>query len=150
MKILFLDVDGVLNREGTKERVQTCHGPFIGLDQELVQRLQAFLHGKDVHLVLSSSWRADERFNGAFTKALYDAGFRFVGETPRTANGRGGDILAYIQAQPQQPQVTHWAILDDVDCTPLNHLLVRTDHNKGLQDTDLDKLSTLLDLRKET
>jgi hypothetical protein len=144
MKILFLDIDGVLNREGTKERVNTIFGPFTGVDKELWERLQRWLSARDVRVVLSSSWRADERFDGAFKAHLRALGINWVGETPRTANGRGGDILAYIQAQPQQPQVTNWAILDDVDCTPLNHLLVRTDHNKGLTDENLGQLDRLL------
>jgi hypothetical protein len=145
MKILFLDVDGVLNREGTQERVQTIFGPFTGVDKELANKLIDWQSKRPyLNLVLSSSWRADERFDGAFKKALNEANIHWIGETPRTCNGRGGDILAYIQAQPQQPQVTHWAILDDVDCTPLNHLLVRTDHNTGLKDSNLEKLDKLL------
>jgi hypothetical protein len=145
MKILFLDIDGVLNREGTKERVQTIFGPFVGVDKELVERLKEWLDKRpDVSLVLSSSWRADERFNGAFTQHLRDSGINWIGETPRTANGRGGDIAAYIQAQPQQPQVSHWGIIDDADCTPLNHFLVMTNHNIGLTDEDLQKLDKKL------
>lgn len=145
MKILFLDIDGVLNRATTQERVQTIFGPFIGIDGELVGKFKEWWSGhSDLYLVLSSSWRADERFDGAFRKCIREAGLSFVGETPRTTNGRGGDILAYIQAQPQQPQVTRWAILDDVDCTPLNHLLVRTDPSKGLTQENLQQLDKLL------
>jgi HAD domain in Swiss Army Knife RNA repair proteins len=145
MKVLFLDIDGVLNREGTKERVQTIFGPFIGVDVELYNKLREWLDRRpDVKVVLSSSWRADERFDGAFTAHLRGLGLSWVGETPQTFNGRGGDIGAYIQSQPQQPDITHWAILDDVDCTPLNQLLVRTDHNTGLKDSDLEALDKLL------
>lgn len=145
MKILFLDIDGVLNREGTQEKVKTIFGPFTGVDKVLYNKLEKYLERRpDVRVVLSSSWRFDERFDGAFTKHLRDLGLNWVGETPRTANGRGGDIVAYIQAQPQQPQVTHWGIIDDVDCTPLNNILVKTDHNTGLKDSDLEKLDKLL------
>jgi len=61
MKVLFLDIDGVLNRFGdedgngrTTERIDDF---FIGLDAELLQIYNAMLSRISVTVVLSSTWR---------------------------------------------------------------------------------------------
>lgn len=56
MKVLFLDIDGVLNRDGTRERI----GGYVGLDKKLVDKLLGWLASHpEVQLVLSSTWRLD-------------------------------------------------------------------------------------------
>src|SRR5262245_55436037 len=53
MKLLFLDIDGVLNCAVTKER----WNGLIGIDRRLVSTFLQWLSGKDVGIVLSSTWR---------------------------------------------------------------------------------------------
>ncbi len=71
MRIVFLDIDGVLNRKATRERLDG----FIGIDAVLARRLQAILRRAGAQVVLSSTWRLwpDTR------KAVNDAGIRFIG-----------------------------------------------------------------------
>ena len=53
IKIIFLDIDGVLNCETTKER---C-GPYIGIDQEKVKLLKQLVDQTKAYLVLISTWK---------------------------------------------------------------------------------------------
>lgn len=54
MKIIFLDVDGVLNWSGTEDRV----GPFIGLCSERIERFNRIIDAHpDAKVVISSTWR---------------------------------------------------------------------------------------------
>lgn len=55
MKIIFLDVDGVLNCESSKSQ---CRG-FIGIDDKRVARLKQIVAATGAQIVLSSSWKHD-------------------------------------------------------------------------------------------
>ena len=53
MKILFLDVDGVLNCESTKERFNS----YIGVEQSKISLLKEIVEATGAKIVLSSTWR---------------------------------------------------------------------------------------------
>lgn len=55
MKFIFLDIDGVLNCESTKERF---HG-YIGVEQSKISILKEIVEATDAKIVLSSTWRLD-------------------------------------------------------------------------------------------
>ena len=55
MKIIFLDVDGVLNSAETT--IRYCG--FVGIDDEKVAKLQRIVEATDAQIVLSSSWKHD-------------------------------------------------------------------------------------------
>lgn len=104
MKVLFLDIDGVVNNQTTAQR----HRGLIGIDPYL-----AFLVGKiqldtGCEVVLSSSWRlmpdSKEEVEKQVVK-LYDV-------TPdlRGVTDRGCEINAWLD---EHPEVTRYAILDD-------------------------------------
>lgn len=104
MKILFLDIDGVVNCATTMQR----HRGFIGIDP-----VMAFMVGKiqldtGCEVVLSSTWRLDERSRAEVRKQVV----KFIDCTPnhRHETNRGGEIQAWLDAHPE---VTKYAILDD-------------------------------------
>lgn len=111
MKVLFLDIDGVVNCETTSQR----HRGFIGIDPYM-----AFLVGKivmytDCKVVLSSSWRCSE--DGieevkAQVCELFDT-TPILGR-PHGAGmeycERGREINVWLE---EHPEVTRYAILDD-------------------------------------
>lgn len=102
MKILFLDIDGVVNCVSTKQR----HRGAIGIDPHM-----AFMVGKIVldtgcSVVLSSSWRHWEEGMKEIRRQVVD----FIDTTGRDLYGRGKEIQNWLD---QHPEVTKYAILDD-------------------------------------
>lgn len=103
MKILFLDIDAVVNSRNTAQR----HRGAIGIDPYM-----AFLVGKIVldtgcSVVLSSTWRLWEDSRNEVRTQVYD----FVDVTPSLSNeSRGKEIQAWLDIHPE---VTKYAILDD-------------------------------------
>ena len=53
LKIIFLDVDGVLNCKTTKEKCMS----FMGVDDRLMKNLQQIVKKTKARIVLVSSWR---------------------------------------------------------------------------------------------
>lgn len=136
MKVLFLDIDGVLNNSRTQER---CLG-FLGVDKKLARRLSDWLGlHKDVEVVLSSTWRTDPRM----WYAIKQEGIDFVNITENSGLRRV-EISNYIQ---DHPEITKYAILDDQDSEWFDYqrpFFVQTDEHKGLTETVLKKLDQVL------
>lgn len=133
MKILFLDIDGVLNNSKTKEK---CLG-FTGVDKVLAKRLSTWLHNRpDIQVVLSSTWRTDPRMWYAIKAEGID-----WDEITDEYNGRSQQIERWVKAHPE---VTHYAILDDNDYSWTEEQyarFVQTNEHLGLTESDLMKLS---------
>ena len=53
MKIIFLDIDGVLNCSSTKERFNE----YIGVEQSKISLLKEIVEATNAKIVLSSTWR---------------------------------------------------------------------------------------------
>ena len=54
MKVIFLDIDGVLNNEYSKTRAPSG---VIGIDGDKVKRLRKIVESTGAKLVLTSSWK---------------------------------------------------------------------------------------------
>lgn len=115
MKILFLDIDGVVNCQSTTQR----HRGFIGIDPYmalLVGRIT--LAVPDLKVVLSSSWRlgSDGGIEEIETQVvqLFDKTPRpFVVEGDRWST-RGEEIQKWLNDHNSiDDEITHYAILDD-------------------------------------
>jgi hypothetical protein len=114
MKVLFLDIDGVLNRFGDEDgngATTECFGGLLGLDAGLLQIYKAMLSRIDVTVVLSSSWR----FSRELLEYLTQHGVYFHDVTPAMAPeaelSRGLEIQLWLNEYPEQ--VERYAILDD-------------------------------------
>lgn len=134
MKVLFLDIDGVLNSEAT-----TVHwNGFTGVDKELSTRLLNWLEGRGIDVVLSSTWRRhDDMLDG-----LREAGLAWIGRTPFLNTIRGMEIKSWLE---DHKGFENYAILDDSDDMLSEQMsrFVQTDYRVGLQDSDLLKLEAI-------
>jgi len=140
MKVLFLDIDGVLN-------CQTTPGStFRKLSPVLIERLDRVLDATNAQVVLSSTWR----FAGveSVQKTLREAGMRnwakIIDGTPRDLGDviRGREIGAWLT---KHPEVKQFAIVDDDwDMGSLLHRLVHTDWVHGLTEKDAAELIRML------
>jgi hypothetical protein len=146
MKILFLDIDGVLNNETTKERIGG-EGPYRAmhaLDARLV-RLLLDWHQKhpEVKLILSSTWRLE----ADLIHLIIEADIPLDGKTRNGANRRL-EIQDYLN---RLPNVTHYAIVDDIaqfSAEQQPHF-VQTSYAHGLREKDLRKIEAILELTNE-
>lgn len=103
MKILFLDIDGVVNCSKTPMR----HDEFIGIDPHMALLVGRIIESSDIKMVLSSAWRFHEKGREEVKKRVYD----FIDMTP-AGSTRGAEIKQWLDAHPE---VTKYAILDDCD-----------------------------------
>lgn len=164
MKILFLDVDGVLNNRLTYARIHrawkesgnaTKGGEFgwpMGhLDATLVPNLNPIVEQTGCQIVLSSSWRIIAKIPD-FRQWVALKGFKYpdsiidrtrssVGDDP---DGRGNEIKDWLKGHPE---VTAYAILDDdsqdiIRVHPNN--FVHTSLNEGLTEEKVQAAIAIL------
>ncbi len=155
MKVIFLDVDGVLNSEAYflahEEESIEC---FI--DPACVRRLKKITDMTGADIVLSSSWRAGwsrrpeemDTSGRMLAKSLAACQLEIYDKTPSLQNGdRGREIKLWIRHAPKR--VKRFVILDDYDFHWKKHRLsrhwIQTDFSSGgLQDRDVEKAVKLL------
>jgi len=105
MKVIFLDIDGVLNcRKTTNPRKL----PYI-VDRKLLKRLVRLLERTGAKVVLSSTWRYDPA--GLFSAKHW--GIPFIDVIPdMPKQPRCKEILAWLKAHPR---VKRFVVIDDED-----------------------------------
>lgn len=114
MNIIFLDIDGVLNRLGEPEQGRTMRKTpegYVGIDPELVERLKKIVKAIPVYIVLSSTWR----LSPTWREDLKEQGFDLyvLDRTPRIPKEiRGVEINEWIRNW-KSPDIEKYAILDD-------------------------------------
>ncbi|MCI8729765.1 MAG: hypothetical protein HFH59_08385 [Lachnospiraceae bacterium] len=119
-KVIFLDVDGVLNDDGPERNDQG-----IVIDQGYIRNLNKIIEKTGAEVVLSSSWRysygkyARQGFHGddenveIFLKRLDMYDIQIPGITPYLFNGhdmRPFEIASWLS---RRPEVENFVILDD-------------------------------------
>jgi len=105
MKIIFLDIDGVLNHEkwykkrqefksGMDQKEWSDHYPFYEFDPESVERLNKIIDQTGAVVVVSSTWRHGRRVED-LQEILYRVGFtgKVIDTTP-SLNARIGQESA--------------------------------------------------------
>jgi hypothetical protein len=144
MKVLFLDIDGVIN--SVRTAVANGGYPFEleeqeAFDQVAIKLIRGLCRAGDVKIVLSSAWRLYHAVPDV--AAAFD--LPLIGKTKAGGKSRGHDIQAWLDAHPE---VTAYAIVDD---TP--HMLesqadrfVQTDPYNGLAWKDFEQLCKLFDV----
>lgn len=141
MRVLFLDIDGVLNREGFEP--DEDRGLASWIEADLARRLTALVRETDAVLVMSSSWREDEEVE-ALREELLGAGI----DAPLH------DVTPVLFGEPRWAEIRAWciahqptafAILDDLpDMGPLSAYHVRTDVEVGLDDVAIAAVRAIL------
>lgn len=120
MKILFLDIDGVLNCKTTSQR----HQGFIGIDPYMALLVDRICQATGAQIVLSSNWRLWEESRKE-VKRFAD----FIDVTPKLEGIRGDEIEAWLALHPE---VETYAILDDDSDFHPHQPLFKTSWETGL------------------
>lgn len=133
MKVIFLDIDGVLN---TPKTIRKFGFDFI--DDILVALVARICRETGARIVLSSSWRTEKKDLGIARKALERHKLEIHDCTPIikrsggwTENGwvrRHEEITAWLS----EKEVERFAILDDVEDACIEGSFFQTDEERGL------------------
>lgn len=125
MKVLFLDIDGVVNCATTSQR----HRGFIGIDPVMAFRVGKIVLDTGCEVVLSSSWRLSPDARDEVAKQVY----KFIDVTPdlQGKTDRGCEITAWLE---KHPEVTRHAILDDNTDFHADQPLFKTSWATGITD----------------
>lgn len=130
MKLIFLDIDGVLNRLGTENRTTTRWRGFIGMEPELVIRFNELCENTGAKVVLSSTWRLDPDWR----EVMKANGLRceFIDRTPSDGNERGEEVDEWLCAFLKKETVEKYVIIDDDSDFYPTQPLFKTDYREGL------------------
>lgn len=150
-RVLFLDIDGVLNSAEWFEKTKDVRSGLSRIDelQEMLEPravalLNDLLASTGAIVVLSSSWRIAYGM-GFIQRALMKRGFtgRLRDKTPTIGSPRGREIQAWLDRR-REP-VESFVILDDgSDMLHLSHRLVQTSWGTGLQVEHVERAVVML------
>ncbi len=132
-KVIFLDIDGVLNSAKWEQEVLNTYGidAVTILDQKALFLLTELVNWTNARLVLSSSWRISAFAREAVQDNLRPYGLSLYSWTEQETGCRGDQIEAWLA---KHPEVTKFVILDDDnDMGNLMDHLVQTTFYNGLQ-----------------
>lgn len=157
MKVIFLDVDGVLNSDEYFDRIQNLdiEGIESEIDINKVKLLKKAVDTTGAKVVLSSSWRYTKNAL-ALKKLLADYGIRITDSTPVVENKRGLEIKKWLE---NNDNVEDFVILDDEVFDSYDSCLMEklvkmskekeTDIGEGLLPENVEKIIERLGKTKE-
>lgn len=125
MKVIFLDVDGVLN---TPAIIQEFDNKTVG--REFLERLAVIVKRTGAVLVLSSTWRLYDEWHEAIKRQLLDVGLALHDKTECINFAeRCEEIREWLN---RHPEVKRFAVIDDWFDASLGHSFFQTDDEIGL------------------
>lgn len=148
-KIIFLDVDGVLNSMKFDRWLQDHHmKQYYGyelLDQNALLNLQDIVFVTGANIVLSSSWRLSNSCCERLSQQLLPYGLQFIDKTVcLRQEDRGEEIKEWLS---RHSEVDHFVILDDEDDfedKKLKKHFVQTTFDSGLLEEHVNKAIEIL------
>ena len=160
-KVIFLDIDGVLNCESSPSRCMN----FLGIDKDKVRRLAKIVEKTGAIIVLTSSWKDGWAPARKYDKYEYyhchyldehlwkKGKLKIHSKTfERKWLDRGHGILSWLQ---NHPNIKEYVILDDecfydyYESNLLQHL-IKTDNRYGLTDDNVNKAINILNRKLKT
>ncbi len=171
MKIIFLDIDGVLNSESLSDKLYHNgikeygdDGVYNFIDENIVNKLTNLCKIYDIKIVISSSWRhfyfedTIKEFKSSTYKKIHPLIPYIIGQTPRiyipNENGyheqvcRGKEIEEWISRVCESFKPDKYVILDD-DSDILDYqfkYFIHIDNKYGLTDYNFAQIKTILQL----
>ena len=156
MKVIFLDVDGVLNSDEYFDKIKNLNidGIQSEIDVEKIKLLNIAINETKVKIVLTSSWRYTRNAQ-ELRKLLSEYGIS-TDSTPFIQNERGLEIKQYLS---EHLDVEDFVIVDDEVFDSYDDELIKklvkisngNGHNfgEGLLPKDIDEIIKRLGRNKE-
>jgi len=145
MKIIFLDIDGVLNSRKSLANFKS----LWQLSPDNISQLNKIIEATDAKIVISSSWRHCREISSELESYLNnDCGIKgeIIGRTPVIGfrRRRGCEIATWVE-EWQGETIDSFVILDDGnDMEPFMDRLCQTSFEVGLTEKDADKATKML------
>lgn len=155
MRVIFLDIDGVLNCDHTRQKIPGT--TFHGIEDNKVDLLQRLVQTCGAEIVLSSDWKIgwepiDKDKNDSHANyldmKLAQYGLAILDKTPDSNSrfSRGQEIRQWLD---EQDNVTDYVILDDerfgdFSDNKLGSHFVQTSWKDGLQKNNIRKAQKIL------
>ena len=153
MKIIFLDIDGVLNCVTTKERIPGSK-LLLGMEDIKIRYLKEIVDRTDAKIVLTSTWKVDwfkddKDNNGKYGRYL-DSKFKefdllIYDKTDYHIQDRGSEIYKYLNIHND---IDKWIVIDDYIFKDydedIRRHLVKTTFEEGLQRKHISEAIQLL------
>ena len=135
MKVLFLDVDGVLN-------MNNSGGPKT-LNRNRLKLLEKIVVATSCNIVVSSSWRTSPSHLALLRRTLEYRNISIYGITRDLSSLRGNEIKDWLD---RHPGVEQYAIVDDIDemLNSQQEYFVQTQSNIGLTNDSVNKIIQIL------
>jgi len=112
-KLIFLDIDGVLNGKNTEDTVIGVDGrKYDGIDIDMMKRLKRIIDATDANIIVSSTWRKFEEFMDHLAEKLEKYNTRIKGFTP---------IDGYLFYPERYQEIKEWFNVNDV---PNNYIIL--------------------------
>jgi histidinol phosphatase-like enzyme len=158
MKVIFLDIDGVLNSGNyVKNPNIDFDDPAYQIDPEAVVRLNKITDATGAKIVVSSTWRNAFREHPTPVPALQEClqSYKITGEVidmtvdkPNAIrNRRGKEIQVWLDTH--YSEIEKFVIIDDdVDMGRLRSHQVKTLFEDGLQDSHVERIIEILGKRE--
>ena len=139
MKVLFLDIDGVVNRVGTRQRYRG----FMGIDPFLASMVGKIILDTGAAVVLTSTWR---HFRGGREEVDRHV-YKTFDVTPIADTGfRGEEVKMWLDGHPE---VTRYAIVDDDSDFYADQPLFKTNWQTGITDEVAQQVTKFLNRRDD-
>lgn len=145
MKVLFLDIDGVLNGHDWDAEAGSCY-----LDRECVKRLSRIVRETDAVIVISSSWRymvlGGTMTLDGFCYMLRTHGLtalaKVIGTTKadeefEDRDDRAQQITAWMRGCKER--IESFVVLDDMRLNGFGARQIQTCSRGGITDSDADR-----------
>lgn len=132
MKIVFLDIDGALNKKELDSKSDKSdiirHNDYGRMNRSLVEQLNEFTRENDASIVISSKWRCETLEENKTMLSLFGITGNIIGHTPQLGNYsvRGNEIRAWLLENEFLLGCSHqnfkqYIILDDESDMLLEH-----------------------------
>jgi len=156
IKVIFLDVDGVLNSYEWRIKNREKNNRIIKcLDEEPIKILSKIVETTNAKIVLSSSWRGLDS-ESVFLRILKEklekfnmSIFSMTGKSKKKKS-RGWEIRDWLKDNKHIYNVTSFVIIDDDSFDIANHkktllpYYIKTSFKDGLQEKHVDKILHVL------
>lgn len=155
-KVIFLDIDGVLNSDLWNEKNQHAISGGLLIDSDKVELLSEIVIRTGANIVLHSGWKfwfnskleplrkeshvlveLFEQRNLAITDITPDFSTEEIRKTKKFSLVKGKEILAWLD---EHPNVENWIVIDDLDLhnDEMERHQVRTNQITGLTREDVN------------